>query len=863
VRGAQTSALSKPPNQELPETRTTTALLGRFLSLLPSRNKEPLPLRLRARARARKGSAAIMGRRPRRPLVRAAAAALLPLLVLALAATRAANAAANAALPSSPSSPELTATTFAPYLRALDRRQRVVFLGFASWCGHCVAFMPLWNQAARWIDLKIGGGGGSGGGSGRSAGSGGGGASGPRAKPLLTVKLDCAAHGDICDAFAVRSYPTILAGTAGQILDAYEQAQKEQEGGKAGEAEEGGNKKDAADKSPTNPALAALRRFPGGGPKGDGAAASLAYRHDAKGTVAWVGQAAFFSDAEGEGGGSEGESGGESGSSSADSMPPLPAADSPVWSFDEDALAAAEAEAGEGAEGDGGSGSGSGSGGGSEGATASVAAATATEAEGGEGWSLADAEAATLELWDQALSAMAAKAKEDKGNTDAADADDDPWLAARAVLALWQRAHPSPRCREGSRSALEALWTQSGGRNHKPFAAAGTSLSSRLRAASSPALQVCGPAAEAAWARAGRGARGGGEAPWERCRGSVSGARGYTCGLWVVWHACAARLAAAEEAVVEDVSSSSEAAAAAAAAAAPPPHLLLSEALRRFAAALFRCRECAAHFSRMLREGVPAEGLPPLQEAVESASSGGGSSSTKAAALWLWRAHDAANRRLARDEARRRGEGGWTASGDPSRPKRAWPSARQCPDCVVRGGGGGGGQEAGAGEATMARWLNHRHEEEEGSSLSSSSSYWDLDAVASFLQRYYGGAGEGEGLGGGGGDGGDGGFGGDGGDGDDNGNGTGIGRGMWLAPPFALLALALGTRRGRARMRMWAGGGGAGGLGARPCARRGGAAAAAWAWANNGHGGGAGSGNGHGLLLANGGTGSRNGGGAW
>ena len=697
---------------------------------------------------------------------------LLPLLAIAArAAVAAAAAAANAPAPldHDPSAAtELTEQTFASHLRALPPQSRVLFLAYASWCGHCRAYMPHYLEAGRWLRKHTGGGGGEAGGEeGEGEGGDGEGGDGAEATPstprqnrqpqrVHPIKLDCASYDRVCSAFAVRSYPSIFAGTAAEVLAAFEEGKaaaakaEAQEAAAAGGDKAGDDKAEAAaavkadkiaradaadskdddeeeeeDKKPPS-ALAALRRFPGGGPKGDGAEASRAYRHDARGTVRWVAEAAFPADP---------------------AFPP----DGPAWVFEEEEVKKVKEEEDKEEEEQKEEG-----GGGSADAAAAVPAAAGEKAaaavapaavEGG--WSLADVEAATLELWDQSLSAMAAADREEKeqeeeaeeGGSDGGGSSSsksspwpsprDPWLASKAVLSLWSRAHPSPRCREGSAAALAALWGGGdGGGRSKKKPPPPPPPPPQLRAAASPSLQVCGPGAERAWSAAGRGARGGGAEPWERCRGSSPSARGFTCGLWVTWHACAARLAAA---------AAEEGAAAVTATMAAVP--LLSEALDRFASALFRCRECAGHFGRMLREGVPAEGLPPLAEATAGGGGGSGSggNAAAAAALWLWRAHDAANRRLARDESRRQAKGErWTASGDPSAPKVAWPAARQCPRCVVEGGGASGSASA-AATADAARWLNHR--------AGSGSAYWDLDEVAAFVQRYYGAPGEGGGLG--------------------------------------------------------------------------------------------------------------------
>ncbi|KAI8476383.1 MAG: hypothetical protein J3K34DRAFT_516537 [Monoraphidium minutum] len=162
-----------------------------------------------------------------------------------------------------------------------------------------------------------------------------------------------------------------------------------------------------------------------------------------------------------------------------------------------------------------------------------------------------------------------------------------------------------------------------------------------------------------------------GEPPWGACRGSVPYSRGYTCGLWLLFHTIAARVAE------EDGGRQ------------------MMAALRGFATHYFMCSVCQEHFLEMLAR--------PEAQAVTT---------RRDVAMWLWRAHNEVNARLALAER----ENGHSTSGDPRAPKRPFPPPAACAACRRAGGAppAAGGNDFGAAE-------------------------WDDDRVAEFLQRAYGG----------------------------------------------------------------------------------------------------------------------------
>ena len=154
--------------------------------------------------------------------------------------------------------------------------------------------------------------------------------------------------------------------------------------------------------------------------------------------------------------------------------------------------------------------------------------------------------------------------------------------------------------------------------------------------------------------------------PWRSCAGSVEGTRGYTCGLWTLLHTLAAR------------------------APGPEGGAAWFEKTTGWIEHFFPCDDCRAHFLAMAAE-VPRGEIVTARDAQ----------------LWLWRAHNEVNARLAAREARGEGAG----SGDPAFPKAQWPAYAACEACRE--------VAAGAGEAVR----------------------WDEEAVAAFPTVYFHGVG--------------------------------------------------------------------------------------------------------------------------
>jgi hypothetical protein len=125
-------------------------------------------------------------------------------------------------------------------------------------------------------------------------------------------------------------------------------------------------------------------------------------------------------------------------------------------------------------------------------------------------------------------------------------------------------------------------------------------------------------------------ARRGSDIVWHTCRGSAWKYRGFPCGMWLLYHAMLANDGGAPDA-----------------AAAFAKLLVIREYVLHF----FTCADCRMHFSQFVFD------------------------SRQDAAVQLWRAHNAVNRRLAPV----------TEGADPRVPKVQFPTREQCLSCFNGG----------------------------------------------------------------------------------------------------------------------------------------------------------------------------------
>lgn len=134
---------------------------------------------------------------------------------------------------------------------------------------------------------------------------------------------------------------------------------------------------------------------------------------------------------------------------------------------------------------------------------------------------------------------------------------------------------------------------------------------------------------------------------WTWCRGRTPYSRGYTCGLWLLFHSLIASAASvpAEASTawrrLQALSSSP------------------LEIIRSYVREFFACTECREHF---LSVALLPEDL----------------STPKAQALWMWRAHNMATKHVNEDEG--------TVTKWALPPRELWPSLEQCPACRLPDG---------------------------------------------------------------------------------------------------------------------------------------------------------------------------------
>jgi thiol oxidase len=118
---------------------------------------------------------------------------------------------------------------------------------------------------------------------------------------------------------------------------------------------------------------------------------------------------------------------------------------------------------------------------------------------------------------------------------------------------------------------------------------------------------------------------------WIGCKGSKPQYRGYPCGLWILFHTLTVN------AMIQNQQSSS---------------LEVLNAMLGYITYFFGCEDCSKHFQEVAARSMHEVSSP--QDNV----------------LWLWKAHNEANKRLSGDETE-----------DPDHVKIQFPSRNTCPSC--------------------------------------------------------------------------------------------------------------------------------------------------------------------------------------
>lgn len=168
------------------------------------------------------------------------------------------------------------------------------------------------------------------------------------------------------------------------------------------------------------------------------------------------------------------------------------------------------------------------------------------------------------------------------------------------------------------------------------------------------------------------------EKGWHSCRGTWPGKRGFTCGLWTLFHMLAARS--------NDTSASH--------------HL---EILRSTVGNFFKCKECHDAFLAIPEPVSGAANQPLTRREVQ---------------LWWWNAHNIVNRRVMGIEEK-------FQDADLNFPKLAWwPSADSCPKCRR--------------SSNFVR-VQRSQKMKELPTVEEAVQYegWDLEEVGAFLDRFY------------------------------------------------------------------------------------------------------------------------------
>ena len=212
--------------------------------------------------------------------------------------------------------------------------------------------------------------------------------------------------------------------------------------------------------------------------------------------------------------------------------------------------------------------------------------------------------------------------------------------AFESFLAFESETHPIETCHRGLTNLLTTLddkWPKDG-----------RATTGMIRAALTLDVRVCGkPRGEDVTI----------VPQWVECAGSVAGLRGYTCGVWMLLHSLAVRVPGSSITNMEFI-----------------------HAIEGWVRHFFPCEECRTHFLSLIES--PATGFGDFIQRTDGAS------------MWLWKAHNIVNARLAAEDAKEIPNevnirtGDVLAKSDPSHPKVQFPPKSLCPSCYERTAGG-------------------------------------------------------------------------------------------------------------------------------------------------------------------------------
>lgn len=135
-----------------------------------------------------------------------------------------------------------------------------------------------------------------------------------------------------------------------------------------------------------------------------------------------------------------------------------------------------------------------------------------------------------------------------------------------------------------------------------------------------------------------------GDVAWAQCKGTTPSLRGYSCGLWSVFHALVAKAAG------HSASAESETLA----------------VIEEYVTTFFGCEYCVDHFKQEIASKEWWYGEGDSRNRTRGAS-----------VLALWRLHNKVNVRLSANVD--------DASTDPAHPKQSFPLWTQCKDCKIAG----------------------------------------------------------------------------------------------------------------------------------------------------------------------------------